>query len=77
MLPDEEPAGSVTYTRARAGLSLLHTEIDPRSEGRGPGSALARGVLEAARAGNGTLPADTPGPGTPRWSHSSGIQSPP
>ncbi|MBG0823123.1 N-acetyltransferase [Planomonospora sp. ID91781] len=41
ILLDEEPAGFVTYTRARAGLSLLHTEIDPRFEGRGLGAALA------------------------------------
>ncbi len=30
-------------------IALKHTEVDDRFEGRGIGSALARGVLDAAR----------------------------
>lgn len=45
-----EVAGLVAYTRDGDTLSLLHTEIDPRFEGRGLGSILVRGVLDAVRA---------------------------
>jgi len=31
-------------------MTLLHTEVPPALRGNGVGSALARGVLEAARA---------------------------
>jgi predicted GNAT family acetyltransferase len=57
--PDEERyevtedgtlAGFVQY-RSRPGLlALIHTEIDPRFEGRGLGSTLAQGVLDDAAA---------------------------
>ncbi|MEO3786010.1 GNAT family N-acetyltransferase [Actinocorallia sp. B10E7] len=47
---EDELAGFIDYKRTRAGLSFLHAEIDPRFGGRGLGSALVRGGLDAARA---------------------------
>ncbi len=41
-------AGFVAYRRHDGTLTLTHTEIAPEFEGQGLGSALARGVLEAA-----------------------------
>jgi len=46
---DGEVAGFVQYRRTAAALSLTHTVIEPAFEGRGLGSALARGALDAAR----------------------------
>lgn len=37
------------YKRAGGLLSMLHTEVPKALEGRGIGSALIRGVLDAAR----------------------------
>jgi uncharacterized protein len=57
IIADGEVAGFVTYKRTGATLSLLHTEVDPRFEGRGLGSVLVRGALDAARAeGAAVLP---------------------
>nr|WP_106396396.1 GNAT family N-acetyltransferase [Actinocorallia populi] len=47
---DDDLAGFIDYKRTAAGLSFLHTEIDPRFGGRGLGSVLVRGALDAARA---------------------------
>ena len=44
-----ELAGFSEYTRSDDAIALKHTEVDDRFEGRGLGSALARGVLDAAR----------------------------
>jgi len=44
-----ERAGFIDYRRTGANLSFLHTEIDARFEGRGLGSVLVRGALDAAR----------------------------
>ena len=38
------------YTRADGVLTILHTEVPKALEGRGIGSALIRGALDAARA---------------------------
>ena len=38
------------YKRADGVLTILHTEVPKVLEGRGSGSALARGVLDTARA---------------------------
>jgi predicted GNAT family acetyltransferase len=46
---DEELAGFAEYHRFRNEIAFIHTEIDPRFEGRGLGSALARAALDAAR----------------------------
>ena len=46
---DGRRAGFVAYEQRGQELLLLHTEIDPRFEGRGLGGRLARQVLDAAR----------------------------
>jgi uncharacterized protein len=43
-------AGSVVYHRIGGRIYLVHTEVDPAFEGKGIGSALAKGVLDAERA---------------------------
>ena len=48
---EDELAGFIDYKVTSAGLSFLHTEIDPRFGGRGLGSVLVRGALDAARSG--------------------------
>ena len=47
---DGELAGFAVYHRRGGRIYLVHTEIDPAFEGKGIGSALARGVLDAERA---------------------------
>jgi len=42
-------AGSAFYTEHGDRLAFTHTEVDPQFEGRGVGSALARGALTDAR----------------------------
>lgn len=52
-----ELAGFAEYQRGSATVSFLHTEIDPRFEGRGLGSILIRGALDAScAAGLSVLP---------------------
>jgi uncharacterized protein len=48
---DGGPAGRVDYRRRGSTIELAHTEIDPKFEGRGLGSVLVRGALDAARSG--------------------------
>jgi len=45
-----EQLGVVTYIFEPGVITFTHTETDPRFEGQGVGSALARGVLDDARA---------------------------
>jgi predicted GNAT family acetyltransferase len=52
IVADGERAGFVAYRRAGSTIELTHTEIDPRFEGRGLGSVLVHGALDAARAGS-------------------------
>ncbi|GLZ77087.1 hypothetical protein Afil01_18940 [Actinorhabdospora filicis] len=47
---DGELAGFLDYARSASHLMLVHTEAFPQFGGRGVGSALARGAMEAARA---------------------------
>jgi|SRR5215216_2214779 predicted GNAT family acetyltransferase len=47
---DGELAGFAVYHRRGGRVYLVHTEVDPAFEGKGIGSALARGVLDAERA---------------------------
>jgi predicted GNAT family acetyltransferase len=47
---DGKVAGFAAYERDGSTVSFTHTEIDPSFEGRGLGSALARGALDATRA---------------------------
>ncbi|GAA2747594.1 GNAT family N-acetyltransferase [Kitasatospora cinereorecta] len=46
---DEGLAGFTEYHRYQDELAFIHTEMDPRFEGRGLGGRLARGALDAAR----------------------------
>jgi uncharacterized protein len=57
VLLDEHVAGFAEYQRNGNIVSFTHTVIDPGFEGRGLGSVLARGALDAAgRAGHSVLP---------------------
>jgi uncharacterized protein len=47
---DGKVAGYVAYRRSGATIALTHTEVDRAYEGRGLGSVLVRGALDAARA---------------------------
>ena len=54
---DGEVAGFSRYQRRGGRIIFLHTEIDPAHEGKGLGSILARGALDAAReAGEPVVP---------------------
>jgi predicted GNAT family acetyltransferase len=54
---DGELAGFAEYHRYGDEIAFIHTEIDPRFEGRGLGGALARAALDEARErGLGVLP---------------------
>ncbi len=57
VLVDGEVAGFAEYRRTKAATAFTHTVIDPAFEGRGLGSVLARGALDATRvAGSPVLP---------------------
>jgi predicted GNAT family acetyltransferase len=45
-----ELAGFAVYHRRGGRAYFVHTEVDPRFEGRGLGSTLAKGLLDAERA---------------------------
>jgi predicted GNAT family acetyltransferase len=46
---DGELAGFTTYRPFEGGLSLIHTEIDPRFEGKGLATTLIRHILDEQR----------------------------
>ena len=46
---DGQVAGFVRYRLSPGKIVFIHTEIDPVYEGKGLGSQLAAGALEAAR----------------------------
>ena len=46
---DGEVAGFTEYRRRPGAIAFIHTETDPRFEGRGLGSALVRDALSEAR----------------------------
>jgi predicted GNAT family acetyltransferase len=57
VLVDDAVAGFAEYRRSNGTVAFTHTVIDPGFEGRGLGSVLARGALDAAReAGHPVLP---------------------
>jgi predicted GNAT family acetyltransferase len=57
VLVDDAVAGFVEYRRIGSSLAFTHTIVDPRFEGHGLGSTLARGALDATRkAGYPVLP---------------------
>jgi uncharacterized protein len=47
---DGQLAGAAYYSRRGDRVVFTHTEVDDAFEGRGVGSALARGALDAVRA---------------------------
>lgn len=53
----DEVAGYAEYRSTASGTAFTHTVVDPRFEGRGLGSVLVRGALDATRAaGRSVLP---------------------
>ena len=46
---DDELGGFAAYQESGREISLTHTEIDSRFEGKGLGSGLARGALDDVR----------------------------
>jgi predicted GNAT family acetyltransferase len=57
LLADGAVAGFAEYERTGSTVSFTHTVIDPSFEGRGLGSVLARGALDAVRnEGSSVLP---------------------
>ncbi len=57
LLVDGQVAGFAEYRRTTSSVAFIHTVVDPAFEGRGLGSVLARGALDASReAGSRVLP---------------------
>ena len=57
ILVEDQIAGFAEYRRRDGAVAFTHTVIDPGFEGRGLGSVLARGALDATReAGSAVLP---------------------
>jgi predicted GNAT family acetyltransferase len=52
---DGDLAGFVDYEREEGSVVLVHTEVDSAFEGKGVGSALARGTLDDIRGKGGTV----------------------
>jgi uncharacterized protein len=57
---DGEVAGFVRYVRRPDHLDLVHTEVEPRFEGRGIAGRLVAGVLADVRASGGRIVASCP-----------------
>jgi uncharacterized protein len=55
IMVDQAVAGFAKYTQSGATVSFTHTEIDSDFQGRGLGSILARGALDAVRADGGSV----------------------
>jgi uncharacterized protein len=47
---DGEVAGFLLYRREPGVLELVHTDVDPKWEGKGVGAALVQGALDDVRA---------------------------
>jgi predicted GNAT family acetyltransferase len=47
---DREVAGFLLYRREPGVLELVHTDVDPKWEGKGVGAALVKGALDDVRA---------------------------
>jgi predicted GNAT family acetyltransferase len=47
---DGEVAGFLLYRREPGVLELVHTDVDPRWEGKGVGATLVQGALDDLRA---------------------------
>lgn len=57
---DGQLAGFAQYARLSTRIIFTHTEVDPVYEGRGVGSALAKGALDAVRASGQRVEARCP-----------------
>ena len=57
---DGELAGHTRYERTPDAVNFVHTEVDPRFEGHGLGSRLAKGALDDVRASGGRIVATCP-----------------
>jgi uncharacterized protein len=57
---DGQVAGVAMYLRRGRRVIFTHTQAGPDFEGRGVGSALAKGALDAVRAAGGTVEARCP-----------------
>ncbi|MFN8622384.1 MAG: GNAT family N-acetyltransferase [Chloroflexota bacterium] len=55
-----EVAGISQYLRRGSRVIFTHTEVSPEYEGRGVGSAIAKGALDAVREAGGTVEARCP-----------------
>jgi uncharacterized protein len=47
---DGEVAGFIAYCREPGVVDLVHTDVDPKWEGKGVGAQLVRGALDDLRA---------------------------
>jgi predicted GNAT family acetyltransferase len=47
---DGEVAGFINYRREPGVIEMVHTDVDPRWEGKGVGAALVEGALDDVRA---------------------------
>ena len=56
----EELAGLAAYQKAERLVVFTHTEVDPRFEGQGVGSALIRSLLDDVRGDEGRVLAVCP-----------------
>jgi len=55
LVRDGEVLGFTTYRRDGDEYTVIHTEVDPKFEGQGLGSKLARGILDGLRERNKSL----------------------
>jgi uncharacterized protein len=47
---DGEVAGFIAYRREPGVIEMVHTDVDPKWEGKGVGAALVQGALDDVRA---------------------------
>lgn len=52
---DDELAGYAQYRQEDGSVAFTHTVVEPHYEGKGVGSALASGALDAVRAAGGSV----------------------
>ena len=50
LVVDGAPVGFAQYARSDSTIAFTHTVVEPEFEGRGLGSTLVKGALDAARA---------------------------
>lgn len=52
---DDELAGYAEYRQEGSSVAFTHTVVEPQYEGKGVGSALASGALDAVRSASGSV----------------------